>query len=215
MAGPRQPRLVVGLDFAFSFPLWWVRQLELTDVRDVWRLMLNTGHKVLADCGPPFWGRPGVVRPQQEHYRRTEQQVAQEFNVTPKSVFQIGGAGAVGTGSVRGMPFLLDLQQAGFSIWPFDAPGQHVVLEIYPRVLTGPVAKSSWVCRHMYLRQHFSEQDSVLLERATGNEDAFDAAVSALGMAEHISELEALHQTSDPQELLEGAIWCPPSAAAG
>jgi hypothetical protein len=48
-----------------------------------------------------------------------------------------------------------------------------------------------------------------MLERAAGSEDAFDAAVSALVMAAHIEEIEALQQTADPIELLEGRIWVP------
>jgi hypothetical protein len=50
-------------------------------------------------------------------------------------VFQIGGAGAVGTDSVRGTPHLLTLAKAGFSIWPFDPPHHLMVIEIYPRAL--------------------------------------------------------------------------------
>ena len=39
-------------------------------------------------------------------------------SVRPKSTFQIGGAGAVGTGSLRGMPHLLTLREAGCAVWP-------------------------------------------------------------------------------------------------
>jgi catechol 2,3-dioxygenase-like lactoylglutathione lyase family enzyme len=56
--------------------------------------------------------------------------------------FQIGGAGAVGTGSLRGMQHLADLAHAGFSIWPFDRPGWPLAVEIYPRLFTPGVVKS-------------------------------------------------------------------------
>ena len=58
-------------------------------------------------------------------------------------MFQIGGAGAVGTGSIRGMPHLLTLADSGFTIWPFVSGGLPTVVEIYPRALTGPVNKGS------------------------------------------------------------------------
>ncbi|MDQ5833206.1 MAG: hypothetical protein M3550_09150, partial [Actinomycetota bacterium] len=47
-----------------------------------------------------------------------------------------------------------------------------------------------------------------LRERAAGSEDAFDAAVSALSMAEHLSELEGLPRLdADDPARIEGAIW--------
>lgn len=210
----RHRQLAVGLDFAFSFPAWWPRELHLTEAREVWRLALDAGEALLARCEPPFWGRPGKARPRQEHYRATELRISRTFNAMPKSVFQIGGAGAVGTGSVRGMPFLLELQACGFSIWPFDAAAAHTVLEIYPRLLSGAVTKSSRVARQAYLEQRLGDQDPTLLERAAASEDAFDAAVSAIGMTEHADELQALQQTTDAQELLEGVIWWPQRALA-
>ncbi len=69
----RDPRLVVGLDFAFSFPAWFCRQLGANDGPDVWRAVAARGERWLADCPDPFWGRPGQKRPDgEEHFRRTE-----------------------------------------------------------------------------------------------------------------------------------------------
>ena len=48
-----------------------------------------------------------------------------------------------------------------------------------------------------------------MLERAAGSEDAFDAAVSALKMAEHGDELETLTATDDEPFDIEGKIWRP------
>ncbi|MEX0750548.1 MAG: hypothetical protein WD359_07030, partial [Dehalococcoidia bacterium] len=61
------------------------------------------------------------------------------------------GAGAVGTGSLRGMPMLHRLHAAGMHIWPYDDPGYPLVIEIYPRLLTGPVRKSSPQARARYI----------------------------------------------------------------
>jgi hypothetical protein len=115
----------------------------------------------------------------------------------------------VGTGSVRGMPHLRTLSEAGFDVWPFGPLGWPRVVEIYPRALTGPVNKSHWRARHDFLFERFSSQPSPLLERAAGSEDAFDAAVSALVMATRLGELSDLAPSSNATIRLEGEIWRP------
>lgn len=198
---------VIGLDFAFSFPAWWCEERGWSGGEEVWSAIAHEGEDLLEACEDPFWGRPGKRNPHPKArlYRQTERS---EDAVRPKSVFQIGGAGAVGTGSIRGMPHLLTLARNGFGIWPFSE-GWPRVVEIYPRALTGPVNKGRWSARHDYLLEHFPEQPRDLLERAAGSEDAFDAAVSALVMSEHEAELRALALPLDPTERVEGQIWRP------
>lgn len=210
--GEAEPRTVIGLDFAFSFPEWWCREKGWSGGEDVWSAMGHEGEGLLEGCEDPFWGRPGKrnLQPRARLYRRTE---SSEGAVRPKSVFQIGGAGAVGTGSIRGMPHLLTLAKNGFGVWPFSE-GWPRVVEIYPRALTGPVNKSRWSARHDYLFEHFPEQSGDLLERAAGSEDAFDAAVSALVMCEHGAELRALRRPPDPTYEVEGKIWTPDDRGA-
>jgi hypothetical protein len=200
-------RMVVGLDFAFSFPAWWCEEEGWSSGRNVWAAMGHRGNGLLEACEDPLWGRPGKRNPHPKArlYRRTE---TEGDAVHPKSVFQIGGAGAVGTGSIRGMPHLLTLAKNGFGIWPFSE-GWPRVVEIYPRALTGPVNKGRWSARHGYLLEHFPEQPRDFLERAAGSEDAFDAAVSALVMSEHEAELRALGRPADPADRVEGKIWRP------
>ena len=197
---------IVGFDFAFSFPRWYCEQQGWRSGRDVWTAMRDEGDSLLRRCDPPFWGRPGTrAQTLGASLRATDTGGA-------KSVFQVGGAGAVGTGSIRGMPHLLRLADAGFSIWPFDSARLPTVIEIYPRALTGKVDKGRHGSRRAYLEQHFPDQDAVLRERAAGSEDAFDAAVSALVMARHLhaaGDLPSIDH-SDPRRL-EGAIWRPPA----
>jgi Holliday junction resolvase RusA-like endonuclease len=202
---------VVGLDFAFSFPRWWCEERSWSEIREVWAAMASEGEAVLASCSPPFWGRPGKGKPLHDGFRKTER----EGSGSAKSVFQIGGAGAVGTGSIRGMPCLLALSEAGFSVWPFDPAGWPRVVEIYPRELTGDVTKSVEAERRAYLCHTFPDLDPQVLAMAAGSEDAFDAAVSALVMDLHRDELAALGQTSDPFGSIEGAIWRPIQTVAG
>jgi hypothetical protein len=205
--GEAEPNMVIGLDFAFSFPAWWCEENEWSNVEDVWSGIAHGGEDLLAGCEAPFWGRPGKRNPHQKArlYRQTERS---EDAIRAKSVFQIGGAGAVGTGSVRGMPHLLTLAKNGFGIWPFSE-GWPRVVEIYPRVLTGPVNKGRWSARHDYLVEHFPEQPRDLLERAAGSEDAFDAAVSALVMSEREAELAVLGPLAEAPFRIEGRIWRP------
>jgi hypothetical protein len=202
-----EPRTAVGLDFAFAFPAWYAEQRGWSTGREIWDAMRDEAETLLAACEPPFWGRPGTRAKQVGAAHRDSEA---SLRPVPKSVFQIGGAGAVGTGSLRGMPHLADLADAGFAIWPFDDPRWPVALEIYPRALTGPVVKSRHRARREYLARRFGAQDEVMRERAAGSEDAFDAAVSALVMARHQEELAALEELppGSPRRL-EGAIWTP------
>jgi hypothetical protein len=202
-----RPRTTVGLDFAFSFPHWWCAERDWRDASAVWDAMAADGERFLDECQAPFWGRPGVPNPHttDRRYRQTELIDAKGA----KSVFQIGGAGAVGTGSVRGMPHLRTLASAGFDVWPFGPGGWPRVVEIYPRALTGTVNKGRWRARRNHLFRNFASQPAELLERAAGSEDAFDATVSALVMAQHPDRLSSLSPTSDPVLVIEGKIWRP------
>jgi hypothetical protein len=199
--GKKTPELVVGLDFAFSFPAWWLRELGCNSATELWQRAAAEGERWLKECREPFWGRPGRPRPRHhEGMRQTDKQL------NCKSPFQIGGAGAVGTGSIRGMPILARLSEAGFHIWPFQPAGLPLVLEIYPRFFTGAVNKSSQTARETYLRApRFAKLPKSILHTAASSEDAFDALCSVLGMvdrAEHFNQLTG----GDP---LEGAIWQP------
>ena len=200
--------VVVGLDFAFSFPQWYTKQLGVTTIEELWHLVARQGAEWLSSCQDPFWGRAGVPRPNlPEHFRRTERQASKRKGSNPKSVFQIGGAGAVGTGSIRGIPYLATLRAEGFSVWPFHKVQTPLVVEIYPRLLTGPVNKSSVNERDEYLVEHCPEIDHTLAYKATFSEDAFDAAVSAVVMSRHLDEIATLTESKDNIDLIEGRIW--------
>jgi hypothetical protein len=106
------------------------------------------------------------------------------------------------------MAMLARLRREGFSVWPFDAGGWPRAVEIYPRLLTGPVTKSVPAARTGYLAALGWPADPLLRELAASTEDAFDAALSALRMFQHQEDL------ADPPLVpevaaLEGWIWCP------
>ena len=209
------PDVVVGLDFQFAFPSWFTEQQGATSIEELWDLVEERGEEWLRDCPHPFWGRPGKTRPDLVgHLRLTEQRAPRQKGVSPKSVFQIGGAGAVGTGSIRGIPHLAtlrgaELPEGRFSIWPFHEVRTPLVIEIYPRLLTGPVNKSDLGTRQMYLTEKCCEIDYRLARKAASSEDAFDAAVSAVVMNRHLDQIATLTEARDATERIEGSIWWP------
>jgi hypothetical protein len=206
----RAGRLVVGIDFAFGFPQWYAQAKGWKCGRDIWRAAAQDGEQWLTSQAPPFWGRT-TKRPQLQGdaLRRTERQV----DGSPRSVFQIGGAGAVGTGSIRGMAVLHELAEAGFAVWPFEPPGDATIIEIYPRLLTGKVVKSSALACLRHLDKHYPKDELPDLFRgmAAATEDAFDAAVSALEMARARAEL-CNPPAVDDVDRIEGRIWSPRDA---
>ncbi|MEI8221023.1 MAG: hypothetical protein WCH91_10340 [bacterium] len=224
------PHFVVGFDFAFGMPAWFARDRNIPTIADLWRHVGANGESWLASCDRPFWGKPGKHRPADtpDHLRCTDRAIPSIGGSQPKSVFQIGGAGAVGTGSLRGMPGLATLHEAGFSVWPFDPPAWPRVIEIYPRSFTGPVVKSDPHARDVWLATHASPnprlQDGApglahhlgipcfrpdIESLARDSEDAFDAAISAAAMWKYRASLASLVPTTESTLLLEGWIWDP------
>jgi hypothetical protein len=237
------PRMVVGFDFSFSYPAWFLRELGIGSAPEFWRVVADgQGERWLhGDCEDGrFWGRAGSRRhgkkPAEfcgEHAHRMLRRaetvlkvraemtdplaVARIAGIAPKSVFQIGGAGAVGTASLRGMPGLLVLRSAGFRIWPFDKPSakKPLVVEIYTRLMTGAVNKSSETARTAYLAKKRKENvlyaglSRGVMAKARGSEDAFDALVTAMVMVEHRAEFSRLRRTEDEVFRMEGQTWVP------
>ena len=216
--------VVIGLDFAFSFPRWYLEQRSFLGASALWELAQRKGEIWLSGDKWPFWGRKESLyqkRPQtlkgNMQYRQTDAALQRDFQ--PKSVFQISGQGAVGTGTIRGLPILPKLREAGAAIWPFDAPRRATVVEIYPRLFYGTaminnmklVGRNS---RAAHLAQQFPNIEQHWHDIMVGNDNAFDAGVSALVMAGHTNSLSNLSQATDPTKQLEGEIWrpekCPP-----
>ncbi len=212
-----RPGVVVGFDFSFSLPEWYLRERGHEGPRALWDAAAVHGEEWLRECAPPFWGRPGRPRPDlPEHLRRTEAATGAVGGISPKSTFQVGGAGSVGTGSIRGFPALARLQDAGYAIWPFDAPlDGPVAVEIWPRSFTGPVVKSDPAARAAHLAASLPDLEPSLGALAVGSEDAFDAAVSAVVMSRHEAALRALPVVDDPTLRREGRVWAPAGGSGG
>jgi hypothetical protein len=227
----RQKKLVVGVDFCFSYPAWFLRELGAGSAIEFWdAVRAHHGDHWLSDACEDmrFWGRPRKKPPEfcgpfgadrmlrladreckLACYIADAVEAAKVKGIAPKSPFQIGGAGAVGTGTLRGIPYLPELRDAGFSIWPFDKPRLPMLLEIYPRLLTGPVRKSVREERVRYLKERMPPGvlTNEALAQAENSEDAFDAAVSAIKMGERRAEFATLKRLTDGDRQLEGKVW--------
>lgn len=207
--------VVVGMDFSFGLAGWFATAHGATSLPQVWALAATDGERWLRECPTPFWGRPGTRKPTEDQARpllRHTEQEAWDRGLRPLSTFQVGGAGAVGAGSVRGMALLGGWRGADIGVWPLDAapgPAGVLLVEIYPRAMTGPVVKSSAAAR----AAHVGADPRVpvgLRDDVVATEDAFDAALAAIGMAEHTAGLAALPASNDPTDRLEGRMWLPP-----
>jgi hypothetical protein len=195
--------VLVGLDFAPTFPRWFVTDhLGCPDVYSLWERVAADGERWLAGCPPPFWGRTGT--------KKTAGGLAVhracELAVGAKSVFQIAGAGSVGTGSIRGMPWLSWLRERHWAVWPFDAPGPRTVVEAYPRVAKGRASFTDPVVRREFLApvpQH--HLGPVPRGAAIASEDAFDAVVTALALWQQGAALERVDR--EQIDAIEGDFW--------
>ena len=241
-------RMVVGLDCCFSFPAWFLREHGCGTAFDFWRKVAEgQGERWLArEAGEVarderFWGAPHK-RPEQfcgeglaRSMRLTDmenkvtpkmtegdpERAAKVKGITPKSPFQIGGSGSVGTGSLRAMPFLLKLREAGFRVWPYESSSLGgrgalpLLVEMYTRLLTGAVAKSNEGARRAYLAAKRSGDAAYkglsrgILAKAWASEDAFDALVCALEMVRFGAEFRGLRATENETLRLEGITWRP------
>ncbi len=238
------PRMVVGFDFCFSYPAWFVRDEHgMRSAPEFWKRVVEEGHVerwlMRGAEDRRFWGKPHK-RPAEfsgEHLHRMlratdidckilaeipeAERQARVKGIAPKSVFQIGGSGSVGTASLRGFAVLLRLREAGFRVWPFDEPAltekepHPLVVEMYSRLNTGAVHKSNATARAAYLLKKRREDAAYaalsrgVMQKARGSEDAFDALVSTMVMAERSDSFMRLPKPRDPLHGIEGWTWAP------
>jgi hypothetical protein len=246
--GRETPRMVVSIDCCFSFPGWFLAEHGCEDMFAFWRKANSALAEqwLSRECDEiardeRFWGKPHK-RPEQfcgPGYRRMfrfadyDNKIAQALEggdperaakmrgITPKSPFQIGGSGSVGTGSLRAMTMLERLHDAGFRVWPLEASAidakrpKPLLVEMYTRLMTGAVAKSNPEARRKYLAAKrktdalYASLGRTVLARAQGSEDAFDALVSVMEMARYAEEFGGLKATRDPELRREGLTWRP------
>lgn len=217
-ARAHRERVVIGLDFGFGVPAWYADREGWPTGHAVWRAFTaERADAVLAAPTFPFWGRGACrTRPAALHeggctppLRETER--ALRGRARPFSVFQLVGAGSVGAASLRGMPTLCALANAGAVIWPFDDdPGGAVtiVAEVWPRLAAPRVNKSDAAARVAHVRTLVAHVDGVRSHEAVvaRSDDAFDALVAAVGLWHARPSLAQLPRDSSALERREGRI---------
>ena len=220
-ARARGERVVIGLDFAFGVPAWYAATGGWGSGADVWRRFDEpTVSALLSAPTAPFWGRaPQRTRPEALRegtatppLRATDREVA--GIARPFSVFQLVGAGSVGTGALRGFATLRALQAAGACVWPFDEDrggDGAVVLEVWPRLAAPAVTKSSAVARLAHAERLAADLPDALSwrEAVRASDDAFDALVAMQALWASRATLQQLPVARSAAERVEGRIWQP------
>ncbi len=212
-----EPDTAIGLDFCFSAPAWFLEAHGMRSAGELWRWAARQAERnprFVRELPEPFWGPSVRARPAAAGVplRRTERQLGVP-GAHPSSFFKVSGPGSVGAQALLGMPELLTLCDCGIAVWPFDVPRLPVAVEVFPRALahllapdaarrTGADARAVVVARHA---DAFGDLAGV----AEGNQDAFDAAVSALALDGARDLIGQLARTRADQDLREGAILIP------
>jgi hypothetical protein len=162
-------RHLVGFDFPMGYPVGLARRLTGTDgalALHGWlagRIVdgpdnANNRFEVAADINRqlggagPFWGcpksRPRPHLPSLKTVDYTalglkEKRQVEHENPPAKPVWQLLGAGSVGSQALLGIPFVHRLaKDTGAAIWPFDEPHDLTLAEVYPSLLARAVAAS-------------------------------------------------------------------------
>ncbi len=211
-ASSEKKRVIFGFDHSYSFPIgfyevvtgkrWktWEQLLdllcngtqELRHVNDEPREWAKIANSIVCkhlktNGRGPFWGPHSnqLTKPKfpfNETFK--ERRLVEEICSKTKSIYQIGGAGAVGLQSLYGIQHLAklrhDLKINGIELfcWPFDGwdlPSKcHVLVEIYPRLFNKKTksdaedakACSKWLCEQDKKNklQHWMDPNNLKLE---------------------------------------------------
>lgn len=161
-------RVLVGFDFPFGYPrgfaaalvgrpdafaLWdWLGARIVDTPRANNRFEVAGAINALFPGTGPFWGN-GTARevpnlPRKGRARTAnpfpERRAIEERHKGAFTLWQLSGAGAVGSQTLMGLPVLSRLRRrfaADLSVWPFEAPDAGVVLaEVWPSLLAPVVA---------------------------------------------------------------------------
>lgn len=162
-------RQLLGFDFPMGYPTGLARRLTGTDsARSLhgWlaeRIVdrpdnANNRFDVAADINRrlggagPFWGCPKArPRPHLPSLKLvdypalglSEKRQVERENPPAKPVWQLLGAGSVGSQALLGIPIVHRLaQSSGAALWPFEPPSDLTLAEVYPSLLAQAVAAS-------------------------------------------------------------------------
>lgn len=158
---------LTGFDFPMGYPTGLARRLtgdnsaralhgwiadRITDTPDNANNRFDVAagiNRVLGGPGP-FWGcpvdLPHLPRRKTIDYARlalSEKRQVERENPPAKPVWQLMGAGSVGSQALLGIPVVHRLSLAtGAGVWPFEAPRDLTLAEVYPSLLSAAIRAS-------------------------------------------------------------------------
>ncbi len=164
-------RVLAGFDFPMGYPLGFAERLTgSTNPRAVWGWLaktitdndrnatnrLHVGGRINAIFHPqrgPFWGRPATHDVPLLPFTKdvdynaiglSERRAIENLLTGAKPVWQLMGAGAVGSQALTGLPMIHRLQRRhDCRVWPFDQSiaSPLVLAEVYPSIIRAAVAR--------------------------------------------------------------------------
>lgn len=163
-------RQLVGFDFPMGYPAGLARHLtgaddartlhgwiagEIKDGPDNANNRFEVAARINRQLGGagPFWGCPKArPRPYLSPFKLVdypaiglaEKRRVEHENPPAKPVWQLLGAGSVGSQALLGIPVVHRLAtNTGAAVWPFEAPQALTLAEVYPSLLAGAVAATA------------------------------------------------------------------------
>ena len=145
-------RRLTGRDDAISLHRWLAERIsDRIDNSNNRFEIAEAINRHLGGAGP-FWGCPKGWPGPNLPFRKTvdyaalrlsEKRRVERENPPAKAVWQLMGAGSVGSQALLGIPVVHRLASAtGAAVWPFEAPRDLTLAEVYPSLMSGPVAAS-------------------------------------------------------------------------
>jgi hypothetical protein len=209
--------VLVGLDFAFSFPAGFVmpgrgRDWSWEDLAR-WTASLEDANLEVeigreADLRRQFFLGKGDAA--ELLLRTTERELVDRGRARPTSVLHLVGAQQVGRGAIRGIPMLKRLRaRRRATIWPFDRPSGFglTIVEVFPRLWLRPGMRKRRRSDRRAQLGHW-EREGIWFEDSArtacvASPDAIDAAAAAIGLA----RLERLRPQAHLPDMAEREGW--------
>ena len=191
--------LMAGLDFSFSLPVVVpARRIPAaaSTTSGDWR---RTGGETGSPSVPrPSGGGPGGPGRRCRGTFAAPSERLSVGGISAKSTFQVGGAGAVGTGSPSvACPTCANCGRRGSASGPSTLrhPGQ--CSRSTPVSAPGPCTRATSSSERSYLDAAPWALPTAFAASMVGSDDAFDAAISALVMHDHLDDLVCV-ATNEP-----------------
>lgn len=216
----REERVLVGIDFAFSFPAGFTR-LDLGPDWE-WNGLCRRLADIFGNYSSPDWEKlrlPNVdLHGKPPRYRDTETCVQEAHGRAPAVSYATSGVAVqkqVGKSSISGILMIRSLlarARHDIAVWPLhgDADSTKLVLaEVYPAIWLGDARKSNLPDRYGWAKERGLEDET--LAAVTGSSDAFDAALAAVEMPTAVPNVPV-----DPAAREGWILGCdPPTRSSG